>query len=183
MAPWPVVLASVLQYSTAATFIVMALVAYRFGSAAQEAAEAEVVRQGHSAELLIRGRVNFRETGAELALPLGIALVLIALGTLNLAGYDLARVTTWVFHAVLFVGGGYITGAQVFAVRFVQSVFKRSGDDALARVDVGGLMEAATSSFPTWFRMVVALRFALVTMGSVVLVILLILPSASGHFR
>jgi hypothetical protein len=167
----------------AATFIVMAFVAYRFGLAAQRAAEVEVVRQGHAAELLIRGRVKFRETGAGLALPLGIALVLAALATLNLAGNETARVTTWAFQSLLFVVGGYITAGQVFAVRFVESAFRKSGDEDLAQVDVKRLMEAATRAFPAWFRKVVVLRFGLVTIGSFALVILLALPSATSYFR
>jgi hypothetical protein len=70
--PWSVALASVLQLATAATFVIMAFVAYFFGSQAQAAAEAEVIRQGLPVELLARGRVNFRERGVELALPLSL---------------------------------------------------------------------------------------------------------------
>ena len=44
-------------------------------------------------------------------------------------------------------------------------------------------MEAATRAFPSWFRVVVVLRFVLVTLGSFVVAILLALPSASSYFR
>lgn len=119
MAPWPVVLASVLQFAKALAFVAMALLAYRYGSDAQAAAEAEVARQGDPPHLLDRARVNVRESGAELALPLGIALALAVLGTLNLAGSGTARVATWTFQPPLLVAGGFVTAGQVFAVRFV----------------------------------------------------------------
>lgn len=100
-------------------FVAMALLAYRYGSDAQAAAEAEVARQGDPPHLLDRARVNVRESGAELALPLGIALALAVLGTLNLAGSGTARVATWTFQPPLLVAGGFVTAGQVFAVRFV----------------------------------------------------------------
>ena len=182
MPPWAVVSAAVLQYSTGATFLVMAFVAYRSGSAAQAAAEAEVVRQGLPADLLERGRVNFRETGVGLLFPLAIALVLAVLASLNLAGNPGARVTTWVFQFLLFVLGGYITSRQVFAVRFIRSAFDKTGDEDLARVDVEKLIEKAMGVFPAWVRVVVAVRLTLVTAGSVAIVVLLALPSAGSYF-
>lgn len=148
MAPWPVVLASVLQFATALAFVAMALLAYRYGSDAQAAAEAEVARQGDPPHLLDRARVNVRESGAELALPLGIALALAVLGTLNLAGSGTARVATWTFQPPLLVAGGFVTAGQVFAVRFVRSAFLKSGDQDLKLMNVERFMEAATSEFP-----------------------------------
>jgi hypothetical protein len=180
---WPVVLASVLQLLTAATFVALGSIAYVRGSEAQVAAEAEVLRQGHSSDLLARGSVNFKETSTELALPVIIAAVLAALAMLNLAGSQSGRVATWVLQSIIVLAGGFVTAQQVFAVRFVRSAFEKSGDEALASLDVAGLMKAATSVFPAWFRTVVVVRFALVTVGSLVVIVLLALPSSSPHYQ
>lgn len=125
----------------------MGSIAYVRGTHAQAAAEAEVVRQGFPDDLLARGNVNFKENGAELALPLLIAVVLSALAVFNLAGSQTVRVGTWVFQSILVLAGGFVTGQQLFAVRFVRSAFAKSGDDELARVDVDALMGAATARF------------------------------------
>ena len=179
---WPVVLASVLQFTTALTFVAMGWIAHVRGSSAQAAAETEAMRQGFSKDLLVRGKVNFKESRAELSLPLLIAVVLTALALLNVAGSNAGRVATWAFHSILLLAGGLVTGQQVFAVRFVGSAFSKSGDADLARVDVDALIDAATGAFPHWFRSVVAIRFVLVTVGSLVVILALALPSASSHF-
>ena len=46
----------------------------------------------------------------------------------------------------------------------------------LARVDVRALMGAATQAFPSWFRIMVVVRLALVTGGSIVVIVLLAIP-------
>jgi hypothetical protein len=180
--PLPILVASLLQLATAATFLVMALVAYRYGSFAQRAAEAEVERQGHPAGALSRGRVRFEERGIELALPLGIAALLVVLAALNLNGNELARIATWIFHTILLLGGGVITAQQVWAIRFMRSAFHKSGDPVLARINVAAVIDAATDVFPWWVRFLVIVRFALVTAGSVIVMILVGLPSAGGHY-
>jgi hypothetical protein len=177
-----VVIAAVLQIATATTFVGMSLVAYLYGSSAQRAAEDEVVRQGQPADALVRGRVNFEERGVELMLPLGIALLLSFLAAFNLSGVEVARITTWVVHLILCVGGGFVTAQQVFASRFIRSAFERSGDAVLPLIDVGAMIDSATGMFPSWFRVLVTARFVLVTAGSVVIMVLVALPSASSHY-
>jgi len=50
-----VVLASLLQYLLAATFVIMPAIAYRYGDDAQRAAEAEVVKQGFATDVFPAG--------------------------------------------------------------------------------------------------------------------------------
>lgn len=174
--PWAVTLAAALQLLTAVTFAAIGYLAYKHGDEAQAAAEAEVVKQGHPLDLLERGRVNFRERGLEAVLPFLIAVALALLAVLNMAGSGLGRLSTWVVHSVLLVAGGFITAAQVFVVPFIESSFRKSGDAQLAGVDVRAWMDAATQAFPSWFRIMVVVRFALVTVGSIVVIVLLALP-------
>ena len=161
----------------------MAWIAYLRGPSSQTAAETEVLRQGFSKDLLVRGNVNLKESRAELAVPLLIAVALAALALLNIAGSHTGRTATWVFQSILLLVGGFVTGQQVFAVRFVRSAFAKSGDADLTRVDVDALIVAATLAFPRWFRHVVAIRFTLVTVGSLLVILLLAFPSADSHFR
>jgi hypothetical protein len=59
VAPLTVIVAAVLQLLLAVAFLMMAVIAYRYGQQAQRAAEAEVARQGYSKEILIRNGVKF----------------------------------------------------------------------------------------------------------------------------
>jgi len=85
-------------------------------------------------------------------------------------------------HPIVFLLGGVVTVGQVFATRQVRSAFVRSGDEQLARVDVARVMAAAVGAFLRWFRAVVVVRFLLITFGSVVVIVLLTLPSSSSHY-
>jgi hypothetical protein len=118
--------------------------------------------------------MNFRERSIDLSLPFGIGLLLAVLAALNLAGSEIGRTGTLVFQPILLVAGGAVTAGQVFAVRFVRSSFRKSGDEALVRVDVEALISAATRAFPSWFRTLVGARFGLVTIGSLLVIILLV---------
>jgi hypothetical protein len=71
----------------------------------------------------------------------------------------------------------------VFAARFLESAFKNSGDATLAAIDVQAFVDAATGAYPAWFPYVVNARFALTTLGSLLVIILLAVPSANAYFR
>ena len=73
------VLVPVPQLLLAGTFVVMPVVAYRYGTAAQQAADADAVRQGLPAGSLAKHGIRMEENKAEMALPLAIALRLVAL--------------------------------------------------------------------------------------------------------
>lgn len=180
--PWTVALAAALQAATAVTFVAMTFLALRHGDDAQKAAEAEVAAQGLPSDLLVRGRVNFRETAMEGLLPLAIAGVLAVLAALNLAGIDVGRVLSWVLQPIVLLLGGVVTAGQVFAMRQLQTAFASSGDEDLARLDVAKVIAAAVGEFPGWFRPMVVGRFLLVTAGSVVIVLLLAVSASSSHY-
>ncbi|MEN3610668.1 hypothetical protein AAH979_14070 [Plantactinospora sp. ZYX-F-223] len=182
MAPPVVIAASVLQYLIAATFVVITVIAYRYGTDAQRAAQAEVARQGFPVEVLARHRVKFSEGAVDALFPFGIAVCLTVLGTLNLAGSDVGRILTWILQPILLVGGGLTTAAQVFPVRYVAPAFAKSGDAARG-IDVQAFIGAAQRAFPRLLRPLVITRFALVTAGSVLVIILLAVPSANAWFR
>jgi hypothetical protein len=159
----------------AGTFVAMAALARLRGDDAQAAAEAAVAEQGVAPEVLAARGVNFRESALELCLPLAIALALAALATLNLAGEGIGRTLSFVFQPLLLVAGGFVTGSQVFAVRDIESAFRRSGDPTLQAIDVNRLVDAALSAFPRGFRGLVVARFLLVTLGSAAVIVVLAL--------
>jgi hypothetical protein len=183
MAQQLVLFASLLQFLLAATFLIMAFVAYRYGTDAQRAAEAEVAKQGFPTGFLAQHRVRFEESGVEAVLPVAIAVCLATLASLNLAGSEVGRILTWIAQPILIVGGGIITTGQVFPVRYLESAFKKSGEAALQRIDVKAFVDAARGAFPAWLRYLVAARFVLTTVGSLFVIVLLALPSANAYFR
>jgi hypothetical protein len=174
----PLVVASMLQFLLAATFLIVPVVAYRHGASAQRAAEAEVTRQGAPAGILARHKVRFEESAAETVLPFAIALCLATLASLNLAGSEAGRILSWIVQPILLVAGGVVTAGQVFPVRYIESAFRKSGDATLQRIDVRAFVDAARSAFPAWLRYVIAARFVLVTVGSLLVIVLLAVASA-----
>lgn len=184
MDPPPVVVfASLLQSVLAASFLIMATAAHVYGGAAQRAAEAEVAREGFPACVLRQLGINFEERGVELVLPIAIALCLLALASLNLAGDAVGRTLSWIVQPIVLVGAGIVTARQVFTVRFLESAFKRSGDAALERLNVRTFVDAALGAFPRGFYYLVVTRFVLSTLGSGLVIVLLALPSATTYFR
>jgi hypothetical protein len=168
-----VVAASILQFLLAATFLIIPVVAYRHGTTAQRAAEAQVRSQGFSAELLAHHRIRFAESGAEALFPFAIALCVATLASLNLSGTEIGRVASLVVQPLLLAGGGVITAGQVFPVRFTESALKKSGDAAVKDLDVRAFIDAANAAFPVWLRHIIITRFVLVTVGSIFVIILL----------
>jgi hypothetical protein len=173
MAHQLVFVASILQLALAATFLLIPIIASRYGTRAQRAAEAEVVKQGFPPEVLAQHRVRFAESGVETLLPFAIALCLVALAALNLAGSDAGRIASWIFQPLLFVAGSFITAGQVFTVRYIESAFKKSGDATLQRINVRAFVDAARQAFPAWLPYLIVVRFVLVTVGSLLVIILL----------
>jgi hypothetical protein len=171
-----------LQFLLAATFLIIAVVAYFYGANAQRAAETEVVNQGFPAGILARHGVRFEESGVEILLPVAIALCLAALASLNLAGSEVGRILSWIFQSILVVAGGLIMSRQVFPVRFLESAFKKSGDATLQGIDVRAFVDAARGAFPAWLRYLLAARLVLATVGSLLVIILLAVPSANAYF-
>jgi hypothetical protein len=165
------------------TFCVVPVVAYRFGDAAERAAEAAVEAQGVSARVLAEHRVQFKESGVEMLLPFGIAVVLFAVAALDVAGGGVARVLTWIVAGVLLVVGGFVTSGQLMAVRWIQTAFRRSSDPMVRRLDAESVVAAAAREFPVWLRPLQFARFLLTTVGLLVVIVVLATPGAAAHFR
>ena len=183
MAQHLVFVASMLQFLLAATFLIIPIVAYLYGDNAQRAAEAEVVEQGFPVRVLAQHRIRFAESGVETLFPFAIAGCLATLASLNLAGSEVGRIVSWIFQPIVLVGGGFITAGQVFSVQYIESAFKKSGDTTLQSINVRAFVDAASGAFPAWLRYLVATRFVLATVGSLLVIILLAVPSANAYFR
>lgn len=178
--PGGVVCAATLQLLTAIPFVLGISTVLLFGADAQAAAEAEIVRQGLPAATLAQNGISFR--GDE-KLAILIVAILVILAWLNLAGRRIGRILSLIFQPILFVLGVVIIPGQLFTAQLLESIFKSSGDAALARIDVPALVEAAMSVMPGWLIPADVTKLVLTTVGSVVVVILLLVPSARAYFR
>lgn len=167
------ILIPALQLLLAGTFLVMPFAAYRYGTAAQRAADADAVRQGLPAGTLATQGIRMEESKAEMMLPLGIALAMMALAALNLAGVGAGRTLTWILQPLMLLAGGFVTASQVFVVRFVDAALRKSSVPALRGLDVKSFISAAQAEFPAWVRPVIIARFVLVTAGSALIIALL----------
>ncbi|WP_084955700.1 hypothetical protein [Thermoactinospora rubra] len=180
--PLPVAVAVALQTLLAATFFVIPITAWITGGRAQRAAEAEVARQGHPAEVLARHGIRFEEEPWELALALAIGACLLVLASLNLAGSGTGRILSWIAEPLVLVVVGFVTAGQVFATRYTEAAFRKSGDLAVRDIDARAVIAAASTGFPAWLRPLVLVRFALATLGSLLVIVLLATPAAGGYF-
>jgi hypothetical protein len=111
------------------------------------------------------------------------AVGLVVLAVLNLAGNPAGRIGSWIFQPLLLIAGVLIPSRQVFTARFLASAFKNSDDATLAGINVEAFIDAATGAYPAWFPYVVSARFALATLGSLLIILLLAVPSANAYFR
>nr|WP_042186619.1 hypothetical protein [Kibdelosporangium sp. MJ126-NF4]CEL17410.1 hypothetical protein [Kibdelosporangium sp. MJ126-NF4]CTQ91362.1 hypothetical protein [Kibdelosporangium sp. MJ126-NF4] len=167
--------AGIVQLMLAVTFVIIPIIAYRHGTTAQRAAETEVKNQGFPAEVLARHRIRFAESATETLFPFGVALCLATLALLNLTGTEIGRVLSLVVQPLLLIGGGVITAGQMAPIRFVESALRKSGDTAIRTIDVKAFVDAANAAFPAYLRPIIVTRFALVTGGSVLVIVLLAL--------
>jgi hypothetical protein len=204
-----VVIAGVLQLLLAATFVIVPLGGAHYGAAAQRAAEADLVRQGRPADLVRQGRpadlvrqgrpadlvrqgrpadllsahgIDFTASRASVAIACSIGAVLAVLAVLVLAGSGPGRIATWVAMAVMIVLGLVVMPGEVFTTRYVAAAFRKSDDPRLDGIDVAAFVNAAAGQFPSWLLFAIAARFALATIGSAIVIVLLAIPAAGGHF-
>ena len=181
--PRSVTFAATLQLLLALTFLISTIVSYLYGPDAQAAAEAQLVSQGYPAAVLTQNNVRFKEEGIQFALPIAIVLALAALALLNLAGNRIGRILSWIFQPIMLIGGGYIIAGQVFTAQFLESAFKNSGNAMLKNINVQAVVDAAAHAFPTWLPYLLDAKFALATLGSLLVSILLAVPAAKTYFR
>ncbi|MEV1169108.1 hypothetical protein [Nonomuraea sp. NPDC049784] len=178
--PSSVVIATTLQLLTVIPFLLGTFVVLRYGAGAQAAAETEMARQGLPAAVLAQQGINFR--GSE-TLAIVLALILVTLALLNLAGKRIGRILSWIFQPILIALGVVIIPKQLFTAQLLESSFKNSGDSMLARIDAQALIDAAMHVMPGWLPAANIAKLVLTTLGSLLVIILLAVPSARGHFR
>ncbi|TMR89159.1 hypothetical protein EJK15_62300 [Nonomuraea basaltis] len=178
--PRSIVVAASLQLLTVIPFLIGTFVVLLYGADAQAAAEAEIVRQGLPATILAQHGINF---GGSETLAIVLALILVTLAVLNLAGKGVGRILSWIFQPILFAMGVIIIPGQLFTAQFMESSFKNSGDSMLTRIDVPALIDAATHVMPGWLLPVNIAKLVLTTLGSLLVIILLAVPSARAYFR
>jgi hypothetical protein len=169
-------LAAVQQIALAVLFFVISSVALVYGDAAQAAAERDVAAQGVDidGETLRRSGAQFSESRVELLLPIGIGIVLIATAVLALIGGRVGVITTWVVEMLLLVVVGYVTYGQVFPAAFLKRPWATADDERLRRIDVERMIEAAGQEFPGWLRPLQIARFGLATLGSLLVMTMLL---------
>jgi hypothetical protein len=155
------------QLMLALTYLIVPLVGHRYGTAAQQAADAEMRRQGHDPDVLVKHGLNFAAGTASMVVSVAIAAGLTMLAALNLRDQPLL---TWILQPILLIFGGFITTAQVFVARYVEASLHKSGTTG---IDTKTLLGAAECVFPRWFRPLVVTRFLLTTAGSLAILFLL----------
>lgn len=182
--PLNVTLAAALQLLFAAVFVIAPTVLVFYGAAGQAAAEAEVVRQGFPADVLVRHNIRFAEGPGLLFIPFAMTLLSTVLGLLNLAGKRIGWVVSLVYEPLLLIVGGLIIGGQLFAAQLLERAFQTSGDATLARLNAEAIATAVSKAWPSWFYPYTTYaRFALATLGSLLVIVLLLSPSAKAYFR
>ncbi|MFJ2191860.1 hypothetical protein ACIOJE_28645 [Kitasatospora sp. NPDC087861] len=150
---------------------------------AQRAAEAEVVRQGYPAAVLAQHGIRFKEKTWEFLLALAIAATLTTLAALNLTANGTGRLLSWIVEPVVLIAVGSVTASQVFATRFTEAAFRKSTDPTVRNIDARAVLAAAKAGFPSWVRPVVLVRFPLATLGSLLVILLLMTPTAGAYFH
>ncbi len=155
-------LVTTIQLLLAGTFFISAICGAVFGPEAQERGLAEIQRQGFPATYLADHGLAFDENALNIVLPI---LIAIGLAILALKGN---RVISLVVHPILIVLGATIMAAQVFIESSVQSYLENT------TVDVPALVAAAKSAFPAWYPVNVYARFILATVGSLVVIVVLV---------
>lgn len=178
-----VVVGAAVQVLTAVPFVLGAVVVAGYGARAQRAAEADVVRQGAAAGVLARNGVSFGANAWDVVLAAGIAAALLTLAALNLAGWPVSRVLSYVIHPALLVAGLLIVPQQVFTSWFLRRSFLHATDPDLHRLDAGALVAATGHVFPGWLLPVDVAKLVLTTLGSVIVILVLSTRSSRTHFR
>ncbi|CAM5261006.1 hypothetical protein STENM327S_03194 [Streptomyces tendae] len=159
-------LAAVMQLLVAAAFVSIPVVRHRFGPAAKAAAVAELRRQEIRPEILEENGLRFDAGGHETAVPVIVALTMIAAASANFADVDVAQLLTWIFSSLVLLMNAGIVYSNLSAVKSVEAAFRRSGDPELARVAVAPFLQAAADTFPTWVRVQTHMRNTIVFGGS-----------------
>lgn len=181
--PGTVTFAVLLQWLLALFLAVTSVVGFIYGSDAQEAFEDELAAQGVDVADMPAGSANFGGD-VQSVIPMAIAIIiLIVLALGNGAGNRVTRILTWIFQPLVLLCGGVLFAGQLAAAPLMQWGFDNSGDEQLENLDAEALIDAAYGAYPGWSLAVDWIVLALATLGSLLVIILLAVPSANAYFR
>ncbi|MCH7230324.1 hypothetical protein L0U85_05560 [Glycomyces sp. L485] len=181
--PGSVTVAVWLQLLLAAALAVSAVVGFVYGSKANDAFEAELADQGFDIAEIPGNTANFGGGAGDLVFALVIVALLVVLAMLNAAGNRVGRILTWIFQPLVLICGAFLFAGQLFLAQFLQFAFDSSPNEDLQEVDVEALVDAVYGVYPGWSVLVDWVVVALATLGSILVIILLAVPSANAYFR
>jgi hypothetical protein len=178
--PGSVTFAVWLQIILVVLLAVQAVAGLLYGADAQAAAEAELEAQGYSISDLPEG-TTFEGGGVNAIGPFAFAALILVLALLNGAGNRVGRILTWIVQPLVLICGGFLAATQFFAVSFMEAgIESTNGPEDL---DVQALFDAVTGAYPAWTTYVGYATFAFAILGSLLVIILLAVPSANAYFR
>lgn len=180
--PGTVTLAVVLQLLLALTMVVSGVLNVVYGADAQQAYEDELAAQGAGDSQLAIDSGGF-EGSSNLVFPIVVAVLMLVLALLNALGNRVGRILSWVFQPLVLVCGGIVLAGSLFAASLMQWSFDNSGDEQLENLDAAALVEAAYGAFPSWSFLVDWAVVLLATLGSLLVIVLLAVPSSNAYFR
>ncbi|MEU5155228.1 hypothetical protein [Glycomyces sp. NPDC021274] len=181
--PTAVTIAAFLHFAIALAFASIPIIGLLYGADVQAAAEAEVVRQGQDPDLLAANGLAFDERGVAIWATFAITAALALLGAMLLTGRRVARVLAFVALPLVLAGNALIVASNATATAKVQALFDASGDAAVRSLDAAAILDAAFAAYPDWLPTLEGVRFAVVTAGCVLGVVLLALRPAREYFR
>ncbi|MEV6964989.1 hypothetical protein AB0M47_07715 [Hamadaea sp. NPDC051192] len=181
--PTAIGIAVVANLLIALAFLTIPLLGLVYGDDVQTAAEQEVVAQGLPVSVLADNDLSFRESGVAIVFPVVIALGIALLGWWLRTGRPAARIVSLIVMPVVILGNVAILMSNASAVSALQTMFDRSNDADLRRLDAQALFDAALGAYPDWLPVLTAIRNTLVFGCAVLVIVLLLAPSARAYFR
>lgn len=181
--PAAVTIAALFHFAIALAFASIPVIGLLYGADVQTAAEAEVARQGQDPDLLAANGLAFDEHGVAVWAPFAIAAVVALLGAVLRAGKRIGRVLSFIALPLVLAGNALIMASNATAADKVQAIFDASGDAAVRSLDAAAILDAAFGAYPDWLPALEAVRFAVVTAGCVLGLVLLALRPAREYFR
>ncbi|WP_460530722.1 hypothetical protein [Flindersiella endophytica] len=167
----------------AAGYLIAPTLGLLYGDDIRAAAGAELARQGLPATVLTAVGISFDESGYATVVPVLVALVTATLGVLNLAGRRPGWILSLVCQPLVLVGDLLILLTQVNRTRLLQSAIQQSGDPTVRKLDVPALLQAVESVYPSWEPVATGVRYAVVSLGSILVITLLARRPARDFFR
>ncbi|WP_336216810.1 hypothetical protein [Nonomuraea sp. LPB2021202275-12-8] len=174
--PRTVTVAGILQVLFALAFLIAPLSGLVYGADVQAAAETELARQGLAPSILAQNNVHFDEGGYALVLPVATAAIAAILAWLNLAGRRAGRILTLVVQPIFLLLDVFILTSQASKAQYLQTIL---GDGA----DAQAVLDASESVYPGWLLAVSEGRLTFTPLVSLVVIALLLMPSARAYFR